>query len=481
MANIEYKKSVFRVLSDLIKSDNIISASEMDKLDAYCDSYDVSEDVKVESCSITLSAATSYIASTSQKNRDKVLKMMEELALEDGECCRAEALLISAIEIVNAGKGFITSMEFNNRPILSTQIVYVDSTYNPKKNDLDRNFDDLNRIVEMGGFELIYIPRIASEFKELKSTNDLKRLLSIVNPALSDSDVSNKVASIQDMDSRYFYLHVLNDKLEMNLHLDAPVWMIRLPNSTVNGIGYANFLNIHADVNDIRGQLEWFVDSLNKRQPPYSVTVNRRADKARDFLYGGFHKALLDVMSTKKIEKSELLVYVRGGGSPSNEGKDSGKKYTVALVKGDRVYPIYINGREAAFYLLLLLGSASGKGGVNFEYKGRESSDILKAQYEEAYRLVSDRENAPDITASSNFRPIKTNVMNALEALDEEFSSEKQKAALFLLKPTKRDKKTYYIPLGSDQIKIVGAGGPVPLTSSTIFNRFCALAKKSSR
>ena len=80
MANIEYKKSVFRVLSDLIKSDNIISASEMDKLDAYCDSYDVSEDVKVESCSITLSAAASYIASTSQKNRDKVLKMMEELA-----------------------------------------------------------------------------------------------------------------------------------------------------------------------------------------------------------------------------------------------------------------------------------------------------------------------------------------------------------------------------------------------------------------
>ena len=42
MASIDYKKSVFRVLSDLIKSDNIISASEMDKLDAYCDAFEVS-------------------------------------------------------------------------------------------------------------------------------------------------------------------------------------------------------------------------------------------------------------------------------------------------------------------------------------------------------------------------------------------------------------------------------------------------------
>lgn len=477
MANKEFKKSVFRVLTDLIKSDNIISASEMDKMDALCDFLRISDRDKVESCSITLSSASSFIASMPQKSRNGVVQMMEDLALEDGDCCRAEALLIRAIGIVNSGKGSIISMEFNNRPILSSQIVYVDATYNPRKNDLDRDFENLSRIAEMGGFELIYIPRVASEFKELKSASDLKRLLCIVNPALSDSDVSNKVASIQDMDSRYFYLHVLNDKLEMNLHINAPVWMVRLPNSVVNGIGFANFLLMDVDSKDIRGQLEGFVNGLNKLQAPYSVTVNRRSDNARDFLYGGFHKALLDVMSSKKVEKTELLVYARGGVEPSLEGKDSEKRYTLALKRGDRVYPIYMNGREAALYLLLLLGSASEAGGVCFEYSGPGSMDIVQAQYEAAYKVVSIRENAPDITASSIFLPIKTHVMNTLATLDKEFP-EKQRAALFLLKPTKRDKKTYYVPLGSEQVKIVGANGPVSLTSSDIFKTFSHLEKK---
>jgi len=481
MANREFKKCVFRVLTDLIKSDNVISASEMDALQDICNSMGIDDEIKAESCGCTLASAASYIASMTEKNREQVVRMMEDCSLKDGECCRAEALLISAIDIVNAGKGFVSSMEFNNRPILSTQILYVDSTYNPRKNELDRDFDNLNRIVGMSGFELIYIPRIASEFKEFKSTEDLRRLLSLVNPALSDSDVSNKVSSIQDMDSRYFYLHVLNDKLDMKLHIDSPVWMVRLPNSVVNGIGYANFLCIHVDLEDICGQLVRFTDSLNRRQAPYAVTVNTRSDKAKDFLYGGFHKALLDVMAMKKTEKTELWVYVRGGNAPSLEGRNSEKKYTVAFVKGENVHPIYINGREAAFYLLLLLGSAGPRGGVDFEYRSKAATQVLLEQFEEAYRLVSDRENAPDITVSSNFRPIKTNVIKALEALDEEFTVAKQKAALFLLKPSKKEKKTFYIPFASENVKIISAGGPVSLTESIIFTRFCMLEKRAGR
>ena len=482
MANTEFKKSAFRILSDLIKSDNIISASEMDKLDDFSKSLKISEQDKIDSCSITLSAASSFIASLPQKSRNGILRMMEELSLEDGECCRAEALLIRAIDIVNSGNGRIVSMEFNNRPILSTQIVYVDSTYNPSRNELDRDFENLSRIAEMGGFELIYIPRVAREFKEFKSAGDLKRLLCIVNPTLSDSDASNKVSSIQEMDSRYFYLHVLNDKLEMNLHVDTdkPVWMLRLPNSVVNGTGYANFLLMNVDTKDIRGQLEGFVDSLNRLQAPYSVTVNRRSDKARDFLYGGFHKALLDVMAAKKVEKTELLVYLKGEAAPSRDRKDGEKRYSLALRKNDTVYPIYMNGREAALYLLLLLGSASEKGGVCFEYKEPGAKADLQAQYEAAYKVVSVRENAPIITKSSIFLTIKTNVMNALEALEEKFPSEKQKAGLFLLKPTKRDKKTYYVPLGSEQVKIISARGEVLLKSSTIFEDYCKLAKSTN-
>lgn len=472
--------AVFRVLSDLIKSDNIISASEMGKLDDFSKSLKISEQDKIASCSITLSSASSFIASMPQKSRDMVLKIMRELAMEDGECCRAEALLIRAMDIVISGNGHIVSMEFNNRPILSTQIVYVDSTYNPGRNEMDRDFENLSRIAEMGGFELIYIPRVAREFKEFKHADDLKRLLCIVNPALSDSDASNKVSSILNMDSRFFYLHVLNGKLEMNLHVYSgkPVWMLRLPNSVVKGTGYANFLLMNVDAKDIHGQLEGFVDSLNKLQAPYSVTVNRRSDKARDFIYGGFHKALLDVMASKKVEETELRIYVKGEAAPSNDRKDGEKRYSVELKRGDNVYPIYMNGREAALYLLLLLGSVSEKGGVCFEFKEPGAKAILQAQYEAAYKVVSVREKAPDITKSNIFLTIKTNVTKALEALEKSFDPEKKKAGLFIIKPTKRDKKTYYIPLGPEEVKIIGAKGKVDLKSSDVYKDYCGLAKK---
>lgn len=472
--------AIFRVLSDLIKSDNIISASEMDKLDDFSKSLKISEQDKIASSSITLSSASSFIASMPQKSRDMVLKIMREMAMEDGECCRAEALLIRAMDIVISGNGHIVSMEFKNRPILSTQIVYVDSTYNPGRNELDRDFENLSRIAEMGGFELIYIPRVAREFKEFKSAGDLKRLLCIVNPALSDSDASNKVSSIQEMDSRYFYLYVLNDKLEMDLHVDSgkPVWMLRLPNSVVKGTGYANFLLMSVDTKDIHGQLEGFIDSLNRLLAPYSVTVNRRSDKARDFIYGGFHKALLDVMASKKVENPELRIYVKGEAIPSNGRKDGEKRYSVELKRGDNVYPIYMNGREAALYLLLLLGSASDKGGVSFEFKEPGAKANLQAQYEAAYKVVSVREKAPDITKSNIFLTIKTNVTKALEALENSFDPEKKKAGLFIIKPTKRDKKTYYIPLGPEEVKIIGAKGEVDLKSSDVYKDYCGLAKK---
>ena len=70
--------AVFRVLSDLIKSDNIISASEMGKLDDFSKSLKISEQDKIASCSITLSSASSFIASMPQKSRDMVLKIMRE-------------------------------------------------------------------------------------------------------------------------------------------------------------------------------------------------------------------------------------------------------------------------------------------------------------------------------------------------------------------------------------------------------------------
>ena len=468
MASIELKKSVCRILTDLVKSDNVISVEEMDILETVANNYNLTDAIKAESYSMPLADAAAYVAIQKPQVREKVIKIMENCALRDGECCREDALLISALEIECSGKGRIISMPFNNRPILSTQILFVDATYNPKKNDLDKNFEEISRIVEMAGFELIYIPQVAREFKEYKKTDDIKRLWSIINPTLSESALVSKVLSLQDMDSRYFYIQVLNGKLQMGINLMRPSWLLRLPNSVVSGKGYANFLCYDVDMENITDQLKGFIAELNCRQNPYSVIVNRHSDRSKDFLYGGFHKALLDVMASERIEPWEVRVYVRAGGNPVIDESEPGKKFTVEISKGKKSYPVMINGREAAFYLLLLCGSASPGRGIDFEYE-REKSKKIQAQFVEAYHLVSNRsEKFPDITLSSTFRPIKTKVMKALEECGV-------KGELHLFKPSKLGKNTYYIPVNPENVRIISQEGSTPLLDSSVYHEYCKI------
>ncbi len=468
MASIELKNSLCRILADLVKSDNVISVDEMDILEEAAKFYELTKECYVASYEISLAEAAVCLADQKMHVREKIVDLMENLALKDGECCREEALLISSIEIVNSGKGRILSMPLKNRPILPSQIVYVDSTYNPRKNDLDRNYEELRRIVEMAGLELIYIPRVAMDFKVMKKVKDLVRLISLVNPTLSERAFLNKTRALQDMDSRYFFLQVLNGKLQMGLTMQRPSWLIGLPNSVVSGNDYANYLCYDVNMDDIKGQLITFIEGLNRRQGPYVVHVNHHADQAKDFLYGGFHKALLDVIAADKVETWEVRVYTRAGRNPVIDLSEPGHKFSIEICKGDAKYPVLINGREAAFYLLLLCGSASSpQRGIDFDYE-RELSKKVQAQFVEAYHLVSNREKIPDITSSSTFRPIKTKVMKGLEECGI-------KGELHLFTPTKTGKNSYYIPINPENVTIISREGSTPLLESSIYKAYLKL------
>lgn len=467
MATKELKKSIYRILSDLTKFDRSISIHELDNIDAITRLYGITSTDKQESYSVTLATAAEYISRQKESVRKKVIDSMENCALKDGECSRDEAMLISAIEIACESNGRIISLPLNNRPVLTSQILFVDPTYNPKKNELDRRYDEIKTLVELAGFELIYIPKVAESFKG-KQAKDLERLLLLINPTLSTSATVNKVMSLQDMDSRYFYIQVLNGRLGMGLDLEKPTWLIRLQDSTVNGVGYANYLCHNVDMDNIYLQLKEYTQRLNRRQNTYSITVNRHSNSEIDFSYDGFHKALLDVMATDRIGNWEIKVYVRAGSSFVTDNSGKGEKFSISINRGNKTYPVLINGREAAYYLLLLCASAGPEKGIIFEYE-RERSARIQEQYEAAYRLLSNRDSrTPDITNASTLRPIKAKVMSKLKECGI-------KGDLHLFKPTKKESNHYYIPLPSENVKVVSSEGESPLKDSTIFKTYLRL------
>lgn len=487
MAKAEVRQSIFRVLSDLIKSDNIITLDELDGLDGACGKYSITQEDKEAGYGITLGAAMATIARQGESLKRKVLATMRDIALDDNECSRAEALLIWAMDsICHDPSARMVSMEFKNRPLLRTQLLYVENRKTiPARVDLenDRKFEEMSRIVKMGGLELVYIPRVARHFKmygtkeKEKGFQDLKRVLRLVSPQSSDSDITNAIFSLQGMNSKYFYNHILRGKLEMNLNVDNPAWVIRMPDSVVGGAGYANFFCVDVQ-DDIRGQLTGFVDSLNRYQTSYSVTVNDGADRKDTFRYNGFYKALLDVMSVKKNDKWDLHIRLYGDGGVDrfeylDEKTGTMKKCVMTISRGSYEYPIPLSGRDVAFYLLLLCASAAEQKGVDFS--NPDLKDVTEQRYREIYASVSRRsKDIPEVWIPETRIPMRSRVAAAIN--DSEIAKHSSLQSVYL--PEGNTSGFLHVQIEPERVFIDSHTGSKPLMESGLYSRYLTPRKK---
>ena len=467
------KKSIYRVLSDFVKSDSNIAANEIELLETLCTHFKIEEQDKKESYAMTLAEATHNLADLPFASQEMLIQKLEESALIDGECSREESMLITSLEKIWSGKGEILSIPVNNRLLLPTQILYIDPSSAPKKNELDRKYDEIKKIVELAGYDLVYIPQIASDYKNFGSEN-LKRLLLFLNPALEPEVIINNIKSLSEMTSRTFYIQILQEKLQMGLVINRPAFMIGLPNNIVDGLDYANYLIYYADNQQIGKQLQSLIERLNSRVGSYSVVVNKRGSRNQDFPYKGFHKILLDIMTGEKSGQCEIKIYVRGGEDMLVDNSEKGKRHTVAICKDGATYPVLINGREATYYLLLLCASASSAGFVDFKYDftNPKALERVKEQYTALYRLLSNRDaydedgkqQIPNILISNTRRPIKTRVLKALNSCGVTGCGH-------LVKPKKKGLDGYYVAIPAENVKLVSRSGETPLTESEIFKK----------
>lgn len=487
------RQSIYRVLSDLVKSDNIITVDELDALDEICEKKSITQHDKEEGYRMTLGDALSALAPQGEHTRNALIKAMEDIALKDGECCRQESLLITAAEYIcryagaEASGAHVVSIEFKNRPLLTTQLLYVENRKSVSaKATLDTAFEEVAQIVKMGGMDLIYIPRIAQRFREYefsdgyirdpKKREDLKRMLRLVSPLSSDGDLENTITAIQGMNSRNFYSIVLNGKLEMGLNIEEPCWMLRLPDSVVGGKGYANFFCMNVE-KDIREQLRRFVERINSRQNAYDITVNDGRGKKGHFSYNGFYKSLLDVMSVRKVDKWDLHIRLYGEGVRPFEYEDAAsgkrKKCVATIKRGFDEYPLPLTGRDLAFYLLLLCASSSPEKGVDFKNGSRQRTE---ARYAAIYERVSRREKDRPIVWDALARvPMRCRVAKIIN--ESEVAKNSTLQALYL--PEEANKKgsgILRVGLEPDRVIIESINGTATLTESNLY-RNCFLAQ----
>lgn len=223
------------------------------------------------------------------------------------------------------------------------------------------------------------------------------------------------------MTTRRFYEDVLCSPagLDMPLEITEPSWMIRLNDSSIGGVGYANYLTIplsfgkdlpreERDV-QIREQVAGFISELNELQGPYYIQVNRHRRMGEDFQYGGFYKILFDALLNRREQEWTLTIHSYS----APRGTEDGRRCQLFLRENGKLSGIPLVGKDAAFYVLLLC--MKDRGGL--DVSDRETMQRL---FDAVYlsiceRTFSDGRNAPDISRSQvSFRQVKHRVTRAM-------------------------------------------------------------------
>ena len=419
MDNIKLKSAISRIMSDLVKLDSLITASELEFLDTVYKKYGVSTQDRKMGFYMTLEEAVSIFSSQPERFRREFFTLMKEGSVADGACSRPEAFLLMAFScacgINPSGKGRVYSFESKGIPLHRDQLIYLSKEDRNERSLLadDELYEDINNIARLSGFELVYVPRIARHFETYQKTDILRKVLTLVRPTLDRSE-DELIRQVRTMTSYKFCTNILERKMKMSLKVTSPCWLIKMGNSQVGGMEYSNFLLLEIDYNHMKLQLKQFMSMFLQLQPEYMVSVSPVEEDADNFRYGGFVKSILDMISLGTDERRDVIIRLKGC-KTFVDGDGNEQRASISIRRGEEEWPLIGPDRDAAFYALVICYTAEDSNGVRLD-KDLEQNCETQRRYEKIYGMMSVRQlsDCPNICFSDMRRPIISRVNLAI-------------------------------------------------------------------
>ncbi len=408
------RASTFRIVSDLIKADAIIDTREMEKLDFIRDKYAIKKEDEILAYSYTLSKAVQTLLDSPKFLQHELIATFNEVAMSDNFCAREEALLLVALRLSLTldvtSECRIVSIDTSSVYIDPTQILYVESDFDNDVNwEINEKFREIMAEVRLAGFDLVYLPKIAENYRTI-SNSELLRIASFLYPNASLERVETVTKQLQELSTSEFCKDQLSGKLGVKeFSVIAPSLMIKIGNSIVDNKEIANFLLVELDkeevINTIRNILDLFSDHY------HTFRLNYLKQEKGRFIFTGFYKQIFDIYMLRKGIKSSVVIDVY--------------RETIRFPEAD-IKLEKLHRREKALYALFLLESASG--GINFS---KPITPRQLAKYEkrmvgvqEKYKLIykkfgGEPQNAPNLTRSEIRLPMIALIKKQLKALGE--------------------------------------------------------------
>ena len=397
-----------RIISDMIKADNIIEKEEIEGMKELMQRYCITQQEMSDARKTRFSDAVNTLKELSLKERKSFVDYIYGIALRDNICVPREALLLIAlqyclIEVDNKSKSctplpkpYLISCPTGEASFNDQYMVYLENYYDEERNEeLKRHFRLLVTITRLCGFNFIYIPKMVEEFRGMNEQY-VKDVISYMAPNLEDAFIQQVYNRLCDMTTVDFFRNVLFERLQVRaLHNTPPSLLINIGTSVVPYCSaggsvqyYTEFLCIPISssiltlVDDILG---FYQSKVSIRQ---SITIN---DSKGQFKYFGFYKALFDFLVAPPPVAPDIVFIGQGMGT---------RRYQVAFKYNDKhEKKICLTPKEFEVYFQVALRSyrPQNKGlPVTFYRNIRPTIAHVKNK-------ISD--GVPDLTYSDQYKP----------------------------------------------------------------------------
>lgn len=304
----EQRISIARVISDMIKADNIIEETEIWDMKRLMTDYSLTHQDMTDARNIKFSDAIPVLRELPQKERKDFVKRIYGIAQSDNICVPREALLLIALKycLLNDDKKsserpYLVSCATGEATLNDQYMVYIESSFDKKMNEqLEHDFKLLVMMSRLSGFNFIYIPEMVSEFQKMRKEYVLD-VISYMAPNLDNKFIRGVYDRLCEMTTVEFFRNVLYERLQVQTpHNIAPSLLINIGTSVVPYCSaggpvqyYTEFLcfPITTDILTlVEGILGYYQSRVSVRQ---TITYGNGNGQ---FKYFGFYKALFDFL-----------------------------------------------------------------------------------------------------------------------------------------------------------------------------------------
>jgi len=356
------KVALARVMMDLIEADFVVDEGEMACFEQTISAtqFGISTAMLVRAKQTDMATAVASLKKLDETGRRVVVDTLRRLSLSDGDCAAQEAVQLVAMEMALGTDSTICSVPLSEVRIADRSVIYVESADDTQTGSLvAQNADTLRSTFGKAGFNFVFIPGVASDFRRLDSKY-LKKVIRYMIPAVSSQRLEQLSHALREMSTARFCRDQLVGKLGIPLIGVKPSLLIKINESDVvsafcqdatERTRYANFLIVPLR-HDMAAQAERlasrYLDMVSR------PVVVERVSPDRKFLYDGFHRSLFDLIAFGREQQDCRLVF-----DLSRQGETV---YFEPLNRRAEHIPVPLNPSETALFFLIARKSVDGFG-----------------------------------------------------------------------------------------------------------------------